>query len=293
MQRRANMQASSLIILLSILTILVQFIGYYLFEPVFVIWAISCIASALCSYIIQERTITYNSCFYYSILTLFMSLIFIVSTFGNNQSVIPYSGAMLGIAVINWLVPSLSGYIRHMIDYGAKLEDYTEFFRNSSIVFLLFYAILLIYGSFVTDAFPWAYRDVTNSANFMPFQIITTQLDNYYLDGSVQLSDIFTYLIPRILIYSPFGFYVGLAFHKRPLWYKLVALLSLPFLLELLQYFIINKRCDIDDLIYALIGGALGALFFFLTNLVSRTTTGKDFLKRDTGLRYIENLLHF
>ena len=293
MQRRANMQASSLIILLSILTILVQFIGYYFIESVFVIWAISSIITLLCCHILQERTITFNACFNYSILTVFISLIFIVLTYGNDKSFLSYSSTMLGIAVINWLIPTLNGAFRNMFAYGVRLEDYNDFFRNTSVVFILFYSILLIYGNFAVHAFPWAYHDIAGSANFVPFQIITTQIENYYLDGSTSLGVILTYLLPRILIFLPYGFYAGLALHRRPILYKLGALIALPLIIEIVQFFMFNKRCDIDDLIYALIGGFFGALLFFITNLIFRATTGKDFLKKETGSRYLGNLLHF
>ncbi len=293
MQRRANMQASTLVILLSILTILVQFIGYYFTPSVFVIWTLSCIITLLCCHILHERTITFNSCFNYSLLNIFMSLIFIVLTYGNDQAILPFSGTMIGIVVINWLAPAFIGLLRHTFDYGIRLDDYNVYFRNTSIVFVFFYTVILIYGSFATHAFPWLYHDIGTNANFMPFQIITTQIENNYLDGSVTLGAIFTYLLPRILYFLPYGFYLGLLLRKRPLLYKLAALTALPLIIEIVQYFIINKRCDVDDLIYGMLGGFFGILFFLLTNLLFRVKTGKDFLRKENGFRYIGDLLHF
>lgn len=293
MQRRANMQASSLIIILSILTILVQFIGYYFIESVFVLWTVSCFISFLSCHILQQRTITYNAAFNYSILTIFMSLIFIVLTYGNKQSILPYSEALIGLAVINWLIPSLNAFLRHMFDYGIKLDDYNEFFRNTSVIFLLFYVFILIYGNFSTHAFPWAYHGIAKSANFMPFQIISSHIENHYLDGSITMTMILNYLLPRVLLFLPYGFYTSLTLRNHPLLHKLVAFITLPLVIEVLQFFIVNKRCDIDDFIFATLGGLLGALVFVLMNLIFYAKTGKDFLKKESGFRYMGNLLHF
>lgn len=293
MQRRANMQASSLIILLSILTILVQFISYYLFDSVLVIWLLAILVGSICCHILQQKTITFTSCFYYSVLNIFMSLIFIVMSYGNSNSPLPYTGTMLGIAMINWMVPAISGIVRHILEYGVKLEDYNDFFRNTSAVFILFYTCLFIYGSFWANAFPWFYQEIAAKANFLPFQIISTQIENYYLDGSTSLTTILTYLLPRVFLYIPYGFFVAILLRKYTLLYKLIAIISFPFVIELLQYFIINKRCDIDDFIYAIIGGILGSLVFFFINLLFNALTGKDFLGRESSFRYMSHLLHF
>jgi glycopeptide antibiotics resistance protein len=196
---------------------------------------------------------------------------------------------MLGIAFINWLVPMLHSFFRYMLDYGTKTDEFPEFYRYSSILFLLFYIIVLIYGNFAKDAFPWAYREAVSTANLNPFHIISARIESC-IYGQLPLNDIITYLASRILTYLPYGFFIALVLRGQNRVVRFFSLLFVPFLIEVLQYFMIPGRCDIDDLIYALLGGLLGSFLFFLTNVLFRTVSGRDFLMKDTVYR---NSLHF
>ncbi len=293
MQRRLNIQASTSIIFLSILTILVQFAAYYYFEANIVIWIIAGLISILCCQLLTEHTVTYIACFNYSLLTLFISLVILVITyFGNVTDFLPYTHTMLGIAFINWMIPAIYAFLRYMFDFGSKIEDFRSFYRNSSIVFLLIYIVILVFGSFAADAFPWAYDKSITAANFSPFEIISAKIEDY-IYGSNPLSDILTYLASRSFIFIPYGFYISLVLHRQKLIIKLLALLALPFLIEMMQYFTISARCDIDDLFYALIGGVLGIFSFFLTNIIFRVFSGHDFYSGITNSRFSFNALHF
>lgn len=293
MQRRSIVQTSTLIILLSILTILAQFTTYYFIEAKIIIWGISCLISFICCHIILEQTTTYEACFNYSLLSLFMSLMIIVITyFGNDQSFLPYSEAMLGIAVINWAAPMLHCFFRNLFDYGTRIDDFNLFYRNSSILFFLSYLAVLIYAAFAKDAFPSAYRAASETANWIPFELIATQIEEYLFE-QIPLSDIIIYLLFRIIFYIPYGFYIGLILRRKSRLPRFLALLLLPVVVELIQYFVISYRCDIDDIIYALIGGVLGLLLFLLLNVIFRGVSGKDFLMKDSDYRYSGGALHF
>jgi len=292
MQRRTNIQVSSLVILLSIVTIILQFAIYYLFAAIYVIWGISCLVVIFSCHHLLEHSGTFEACFNYSLLNLFISLIIILLSYlGKGQSYLPYSGTMLGIAVINWLIPSLHCFLRYMIDYGAKVDDYNIFFRNDSILFLLFYFGILLFGSFSTTAFLWAYSSAAETANFIPFGIITARIEDY-LYGYFSLKDILVYLTSRILTFLPYGYFITLLLRRQTRLVRLGALLVLPFLLEFLQFFIIPSRCDIDDLIYALLGGLLGTLSYCLVNFIFRLFTGRSFLTKVNASLY-RSPLHF
>jgi hypothetical protein len=240
-----------------------------------------------------EQTVSYGASFDYSFLTLFISCVIIGLTYmGKGQSFLPYTSVMLGIAVINWLVPSIYCFLRNMLNSESKIEDFNSFYRNNHIVFFLFYIVIVTYGSFATSAFPWAYRSVTESANFIPFGLIATQIEDYLYE-LIPLSDVITYLLSRILLFLPYGFFTTLVLRRQARLPRFFALLFLPFVIELLQYFIIPSRCDIDDILYALIGGILGSLSYYLLNVIFRTFTGKDFLAKEGDYRYPGNSLHF
>lgn len=292
MKKRVSTQSSSLLVMLSLFTILIQFAAYYFFNYNIAIWGIACVVSIICCHILLCQTITYHICFDYSFLTMFMSLIIIILTyFGNNQD-FSYSGTMLGIAFINWLIPMLHCFFRYMLDYGTTVDDFNSFYRDSSIVFFIFYIGILIYGSFTPDVFGWAYKAIPDNAVFVPFKIITLQV-KHYLDGSVPFINIIIYLASRILIYLPYGFIIMLVLRRKSRLSKGLSVFILPFLIETVQYFTIPVRCDIDDLIYAVISSLLGFLAFMLINAIYRAFSGRNFLMNEETYRRYGNTLHF
>jgi glycopeptide antibiotics resistance protein len=293
MLRRMNTQSSSLVIFISILTILVQFICYQVFDPIIIIWGISCLMSVIGCHILLEQTGTYRICFDYSFLSLFISLTIILLTWlGNDHSFLPYTETMLGIAFINWLIPMLHCFLRYMLNYGSKVDDFNNFYLYSSIVFLISYTMLLIYGCFFKDAFSWAYGSSLNAPVFSPFEVLSVQIEDY-LSGNTALKDIIIYLATHILIYTPYGFYIRLILRKQGRLLRFLLFLMLPLFVEVLQYLIISERCNLDDLVYGLVGGFLGCLVFFLTNSIFRAFSGRDFLSKNSDYRSLGSLLHF
>jgi glycopeptide antibiotics resistance protein len=291
--RRTHVQASSLIILLSIITIIAQFAVYYFFAAVYIIWGISILMCVISCHILQEQTATYEACFNYSVLIMFISsVITALSYLGEGGSFLPYTGGMLGIIIINWLIPCVHCFLRNMLDYGTRFEDYRTFYRNDSLLFIIIYIGIILYGSFVPSAFPWAYTGSLNYANFIPFEAITLQIEDY-LYGLLSLGNIILYLACRIFLYIPYGYQINFLLRKHGKPIRLAALLVLPILIEIFQYIIIPVRFDIDDIIYALIGGILGSLLFGLCNLIVRAITGRDFLSKDSGYSYSGSRIHF
>jgi hypothetical protein len=179
-----------------------------------------------------------------------------------------------------------------MFDYGTRIEDFIDFYRNMSIEFLLFYFTAIIYGAFVKDAFPWAYPVIVDSPNFAPFQVLATQIEDYLYDY-VSLSEIINYLLSRVLAFVPYGFYITLLLRRQTRLPKLFALLLLPFVIEAVQYIFLPGSCDIDDLLYAIIGGILGSVLFYLINIIFHAFSGREFLARENDYRYSGSSLHF
>ncbi|HWT26941.1 MAG TPA: VanZ family protein [Mobilitalea sp.] len=179
-----------------------------------------------------------------------------------------------------------------MLDYGSRIDDYSSFFRNNSIIFVIFYIVLLAYAAISKDAFPWAYSAASASINFTPFWTLSSHIEDY-LYGQLPMSDIVIYLCTRILIFLPYGFYCTLLLHKKSRILRFLTLFLLPLLIEVLQYFIIPSRCDIDDFIFGVIGGIIGSLGFYLTNAIFHAISGKYFLAKETGYHFSHSSLHF
>lgn len=285
MQRRTNLQISSAIIISGIITILIQFAVYYFFEAYYVVWGISFIASIICSHIILQQSASYEACYCYSLLTIFISLVITaVVYFGDVQTFLPFSNLMPGIVFINWFAPMLHCFIRYVSDYGTRVEDFYTFYRNVSIIFLIFYLIIIIYASFDPDAFEWAYPIKSSDYNLLPFEKLASLIEDY-IYGKVFLDVVLFYLLSRILIYIPYGFYLKLVLYKKSRIMRLISYFLLPLVIELVQYFIIPSLCDIDDIIYAVTGSFLGSLFFLLLNCIVRAISGRDFLISNSNRR--------
>lgn len=293
MRKRTYMEVTSLIVFLSIITIILQFISYYFFASIYIVLGIACFVSIICSHILQEKSQTYQASFIYTLLTTFISAIIMVLTYvGKDHDYIPYSNILIGIVAINWFAPMVHGFIRNMFDSGTRVKDYPSFFKNNSILFLLFYLAILFYGSFASTAFPWAYRIMTDQPNFTPFWLLATQIEDY-LNKMIPLTDIVIYLGIRIIIFIPYGYYSFLLLRRKPRFAKYITLLILPLIIEIVQYFVIPTRCDLDELTYGLIGGLLGGLLFYLSNSIHRAISGKDFLEKASDYRYSNHSLHF
>jgi glycopeptide antibiotics resistance protein len=293
MQRRTNIQVTSLIILLSIITILVQFVIYYFFSAFYIILGAAVLINALCCHLIIEQTATYEACFSYSVLNLFISTIIIVlSYFGKDLSLLPYTSLMLGIAIINWLIPSVHCFTRNMLDYGTRLEDYSAFYRKDSVLFFAVYLIFLLYTAFSKASFSFTSVGSLDTVNFIPFEAITIQIEDFLYD-IVPLKNILTYLLSRILLFLPYGFQLALLLRRQGRLVRFASLLVLPLSVELVQYFLFPSRCDIDDIIYGLIGGIVGTLLFYLCNMLYRAFAGKDFLAGRGDAAYSRGKLRF
>jgi len=290
-QRRTNLQISSIIILMGICTIFVEFGAYHFLKPSYLVWGISCIASIICCHVLLSQSASYEACYCYSLLTIFISLsIMAVSYLGEAKGFLPYTWIMPGLVAINWLIPLLHCLVRYVVDYSTRIEDFFVFYRNISIIFTVFYLIIILYASFAPGAFEWAYPIKRSQYNLLPFEILATLIEDK-LYGNIPLSDITAYLLPRILIFLPYGFYVRLLLFKKTRLIRLITFLLFPLLLELLQYIIIPSRCDIDDIIYGVIGSLLGSLFFVLFNCIVRAISGKDFLIKSN--HFYHSSLHF
>ena len=282
MQRRSYIQISSLIVFLSIITILIELTAYYFFASFYPVLGIASFVSILCCHILLEKSSTYEACFTYILLIVFIILTVTVLTYfsADHSSFIPYSYLLHAIIAVNWLIPSVHCFIRYMTGYGTRINQYNTFYRNSSIIFLLFYLGILIYGSFAEDAFPWAYRAVmwADTANYTPFLALAKQIEDY-LYRIIPLRDILVYLGIRILIFVPYGYFVTLLTRKKSHLLKHLLFLIFPVLIEVLQYFLLIARCDIDDIIYGFLGCLLGSLLFYLTDRIFHMISGRNFLE--------------
>ena len=295
MRRRSYIHVSSLIVVLSILTIIVEFTAYYFLSSIYPVLGISAVLLIVCSHILLEQSATYEIIFIYTLSNIFISTLITILTYysADHSSFITYSTTFHGIILINWLIPTIHCFIRYMVGYSLRITNYPSYHLKNSIIFILCYLGLLIYINFAEGSFPSFYPAViwSESVNITPFLTLSLEIEDY-LYGIIPLSYIFIYLASRILILIPYGYYITLITKNRSRVLRFILFLLLPAGIEVLQFFFYPSRSDIDDLIYGLIGGIIGSLFFYLISITFRNISGKDFLERESIYSSF-NSLHF
>ncbi len=291
MPRRTSTHTSTLIVFSSISTIVLQFLVYYFIEPPLIILGLSALICIILNHMILERSQTYISSFIFSVLILFISIIIAFLTYyGQGESILLYSPVLYGIAIINWLLPTLHNYIRSMLEHSSKTENFFSFYRNNSIVFILFYFGIIIYASFLGGNYPWPYPIISDPANVTPLFSLSILIERLIV-GIGPLKDIFIYMASRTLIFIPYGFYITLLLRNKSRILRFISLLLLPLLIETIQFWILAPGSDIDDIIYGLIGGLIGFGMFFIINYIYRAGSGRNFLSK--GNSYTYSKLHF
>lgn len=291
MQR--NSVHATLIILLSIVTIIAQFSTYYFFGSTLITFAFSALISLLCTHIFLEKSLSYEPCFSYSLLNVFICFIIILlSYFGSDTSILPYQHYLLLFILLNWLVPTLYCMIRCLFDRGPKYSHFNSFYRNISIVFLIIYVGVLINLFFLQNGSKILYFNDFRSINFVPFLTLATLIEDY-LGGYVSLSNIVAYLSQSILLFVPYGFYsvLLLKYHSRLT--RFITFLLFPLFIEVIQRVFLLGKCDIDDIIFALFGCILGGLCYHLLNRIFLSATDEDFLYERSPYSFYRNSFHF
>lgn len=293
MQRRINMESSSLIAILSIITILIQYVAYYFFASHILILLISCIILFVSTQMLLEHSISYETSFVYMGLITFIGLIITILSFSSRgNSLLPYSGTMIAMLAINWMIPVIHCFLRNMLDYGTRIEGYLTFNLSTGIVFNLFYLGLIFYGCFTTKGFPWTYITVLDNVNFTPLMSISILIEDFLMDNAT-LKEILIYLANRIILFVPYGYYVTMLLRRYNRPSKIIAIFIFPVILETLQFFTHRGICDIDDIIFALLGGLLGNILYHLINILYRIISGTDFLEDEANSRFSGTPLHF
>ena len=98
------------------------------------------------------------------------------------------------------------------------------------------------------------------SLNLIPFKgaMIT--------NGRINFSE----MIDNILVFCPFGIYIGVLYRRWNLSEKVLAFFSVSLIYEVLQYIFAIGRSDITDVIMNTAGGIVGLVVYSLLNKICR-----------------------
>lgn len=284
---------TTLIILFSIVTIILQFTAYYFVNSFLLALGISSVLCLLCDRILLQLTNNYGSCFSYSLLNVLLcSIILLLSYLGNTQNLFPFEERLYLFLLINWLVPHIYSIISNIADTSDKITGFKVFFRNSSIVFGAFYILVLLGFLFIKNTDYLILDADLSTINLVPFHTLATLIEDYISDQG-SLSIIGTYFLQGVLPYVPYGFYVILFLRHQKRLIRFAALLLFPIIIEILQRLSLLGKTDIEDVLLGLLGGFIGALIYHSLNTLHNYTKDRDFLTEQRRYTYYRDTYRF
>ncbi|MDF2801864.1 MAG: putative rane protein [Anaerocolumna sp.] len=293
MMKKNYSHVTTFIILFSIVTVILQFTAYYFVDSFLLTLGISSILCLLCDRILLQLTNNYGACFSYSLLNVLLcSIILLLSYLGNTQGLFPFEEKLYFFLLINWLVPHLNSIFSDMADTSYRITGFKEFFRNSSIVFSLFYLLGVLIFLFLNNTDYFIIDANLSTINIIPFYTLATLIENHISDQG-SLTYVRTYLLQGIIPYIPYGFYTILLLRHQTRLLRFVALILFPFAIEALQRLTLLGKADVEEVLLGLLGGFIGALIYHGLNTLHNYAKGRDFLTEQTRFHYYKDSYRF
>ncbi|SHO47822.1 VanZ family protein [Anaerocolumna xylanovorans] len=290
--QKSTSYTTTAVILFSILTIVLEFTAYYFLKVSLLAFIITALLALLFCHTVLVLGLHFEACFSYQLLHLLMwGIILFLLYVGNDSDIITYSARLFLFPVIHWICCIIYCTLRNLWDEGSRYTNFKKYFRNSSILFLLLYTVFLVLWLFLHNT-DYSYNKELSSLNLVPFFTLAGFITDF-MDKNRTLSQIFFYLADRVLVYLPYGFFIILLMKRSSRLVRFLLLLLFPLVIEGLQALLSFGRCDIEDILYGLLGGFIGALLYHLLNRTFRNVKGMDFL--ETSRRFYSNRssLHF
>lgn len=277
--QRHSVKISTFIIIISIAAVYLQFFCYYFFDKPWIAIGIAIISSLLIAHFSLELSLSYESGFLQTLFTVIICFLLILYVYFNQETgFIPYRRHLPLLLLSNWLVPFCYYFLRHLNDKGPRFVGYRSFFLKTSVLFGLFYILILADKLFLRPlSFPEASLELSD-ANFIPFWTTASYIEAY-IYKKAELAPLLIYAAKNIILYLPFGFYLGLAAKNLGLMAKAILLLIFPALAEGVQLYLHLGRCDMDDYFYGLMGSVLGMVLYYIINRMFIAKTNYYFLK--------------
>lgn len=155
---------------------------------------------------------------------------------------------------------------RLLIKQGDCRNNFNFFLKVTSIGFLIFYALILVYLFYIVRTG----SQMGKVINLVPFNNFRE-----YLDGTMSLYEGYMYILGNVFVLFPMGFYLRILFPRKKVF--AVLLFFVPIVvstfIEWSQYYFDNGICDVDDIMLNCFGFYIGALFVVVIDRLRRCIT--------------------
>ena len=185
---------------------------------------------------------------------------------------LPATATVLLGCLLSWLVPVVYACLITWAEGSTIMPQFAGFYKKAAVFFYVVYFGILIYWFAAYCRIP----EQEVKLQLIPFASFAAYIDGI-ISETVPVQRLVQYLLERILLFLPYGFFIAMVGRKLHSMLRLGLVLILPVLVELWQYVLKFHSCDADDAIFAFLGGLIGMLVFVVFNALFQKTTGKNF----------------
>ncbi|MBP3966673.1 VanZ family protein [Paenibacillus lignilyticus] len=138
--------------------------------------------------------------------------------------------------------------------------------KKNRLTLALFCIYLLVLVWSILFKFHVSLSDIQadRAINLIPFQ------DSVSVSGLRSME-----ILVNILVFIPFGTYMGILTFNRPFWTKVLLIFGTSLVLEIVQYICSIGRTDITDLLNNTLGGMLGIVIYRALHKILKTRAAK------------------
>lgn len=275
MERR-SIKVTTLVLIVSFLCVVAEFSTYYFLDTFWPVCLVTVILAFIVSHIFLEASLTYDTCFVFSLVSMIISSIFTTSIYyGQTGKILVYHDYIQFIIYANWLTPLLYSILRSLFDRGPRFVSFNSYFLKTNILFGLFYLFNLVYyTAFSPIKLPYGFGK--QGIVFLPFLTTATHIEDFIYTGN-GIESLVGYIIKILILFVPMGFYIALLLKKNGFILKAIIIFVIPVLFEAIPY-LTQHTANIDSCIYRFISLIIGVLLYQILNGIFRYITGEDFL---------------
>lgn len=281
---------TTIIILISILTVFLQFGVFYLLNSPLAAFLLSSLAVLIFTHIFLELSLGYNACFLYSILLIIFSALIcgVLYIIPNNTSFIEHfiiledtlfllHYSYYGVLFLNWLLPMLYCIFRNLSDRGPRYVHFKQYFVNSSITFLLFYIASFIYQVFFNKFTLVTMNNPGDMKTLIPFIPLSSYVEAAFYQ-SLPISPFVFFVVISLLLYIPFGFYTRLFMKNSSAWMRILLYITFPCTIELVRFLLNIHPFVTDNVVLGILGCLTGSCLFNILNTIYIQVKDEEFL---------------
>lgn len=186
--------------------------------------------------------------------------------------ILPESSTVFIGGLLAWFIPVIYACIYTWAEGTSSLEQFSSFYKKAEIFFYIVYLGVLVYWFAVKCRIP----EEEVGFQLIPFATFAAYV-NGIISDTVPVQRLLEFLAERVILFLPYGFFIGMVCRKLHAVANLLLLLILPVVVELLQYILAWNSCDVDDMVFSFLGGLIGMMCFVVFNAIFQRTTGKNY----------------